>query len=126
MSELKFSEGHEWLRIEDDGTATIGITDYAQEQLGDLVFVQLPEVGRELAQGEEAAAIESVKSASDIKLAVAGTVIEVNEALADEPGKINEDPMGDGWFFKIRIADPAPLAGLMDENAYAEHVAGLG
>jgi glycine cleavage system H protein len=126
MSELKFTEDHEWVRVEDDGTATIGITDYAQQQLGDLVFVQLPEVGQEFDAGADAAAIESVKSASDLKLAVGGKVLEVNEALADEPGKVNEDPLGAGWFFKIQVSDPAPLAGLMDEAAYAEHVEGLG
>jgi glycine cleavage system H protein len=122
---MYYSAEHEWLRDEGDGSATIGITDYAQQQLGDLVFVGLPEVGKSLAKGEEAAAVESVKSASDIYLPVAGTVIAVNTVVADYPEKVNEDPLGVGWFFKIRISDPGELANLMDEAAYVKFVSSL-
>jgi len=126
MSKTLFSQEHEWLRDEGDGIATIGITDYAQQQLGDLVFVGLPEVGKRLAKGDEAAAVESVKSASDIYLPVSGTVVEINTAIVENPEKVNEDPLGAGWFFRIKITDPGELAGLMDESAYAKFVAGLG
>lgn len=125
MSEMKFTEDHEWLRIEGDGTATVGITDYAQKQLGDLVFVQLPEVGKEFAKGDDAAAIESVKAASDLKLPVGGAVVEVNAALSDEPAKVNEDPLGAGWFFKIKLNDPGEAASLMDEAGYQKLVESL-
>jgi glycine cleavage system H protein len=125
MSQIKFTETHEWLRIEDDGTGTIGITDYAQNALGDLVFIGLPEVGTELAQGGEGATIESVKAASEIHMPVAGTVTEVNASLADDPAQVNSDPLGAGWFLKIRIADPAQADALLDQAAYDQLVASL-
>ena len=118
MSDLWFTEDHEWIRMEDDDVAVVGITDYAQEQLGELVFVELPEVGAEFDQGEEAAVIESVKAAGEFKLPVGGTVVEVNESLVDEPGQVNADPVGDGWFFRLRVKDASELDGLMDEAAY--------
>ena len=118
MSDLRFTEDHEWVRIEDGDVAVVGITDYAQDQLGELVFVELPEVGAELDQGEEGAAIESVKAAGELKLPVSGTVMEVNGSLVDEPGQVNADPTGDGWFFRLRVKDASELDGLMDEAAY--------
>jgi glycine cleavage system H protein len=124
MSDTKYSEDHEWIRIEGD-TGTIGITDYAQEQLGDIVFVELPEVGKQLAKGDEAAVIESVKAASELYAIVAGEVVEVNESLGDDPAQANSDPMGGGWFFKFKIADAGELDGLMDESAYKEFTASL-
>ena len=122
MSDLWFTEDHEWVRIEDDGSAVVGITGYAQDQLGELVFVELPEVGVELDQGEEGAVIESVKAAGELKTPVSGTVTEVNESLVDEPGQVNADPLGDGWFFRIRVGDASELGGLMDEAAYRAYV----
>ncbi|TDN58697.1 glycine cleavage system protein GcvH [Paraburkholderia sp. BL10I2N1] len=118
MSNLRFTEDHEWLRLDDDGRATVGITTFAQEQLGDLVFVDLPAPGKSLKGGEEAAVIESVKAAGEIKMPVAGVIVEINEALRDEPSKANEDPQGSGWFFRIELADPAAFDLLMDESAY--------
>ncbi|HCK81856.1 MAG TPA: glycine cleavage system protein GcvH [Candidatus Competibacter sp.] len=125
MSQIKFTETHEWLRVEGDGTGTIGITDYAQNALGDLVFIGLPEVGAELAQGAEGATIESVKAAGEIHMPVGGTVIETNASLADDPAQANSDPLGAGWFLKIKLADPAQLDALMDQAAYDTFVAGL-
>ncbi|MBK9950863.1 MAG: glycine cleavage system protein GcvH [Candidatus Competibacteraceae bacterium] len=125
MSQIKFTETHEWLRLEDDGTGVIGITDYAQNALGDLVFVGLPDVGAELAQGGEGATIESVKAAGEIHMPAGGTVIETNAALADDPAQANSDPLGAGWFLKIKIADPAQLDALMDQAAYDKFVASL-
>ena len=124
MSELKFSEDHEWIRIDGD-SGTVGITDYAQEQLGDIVFVELPEAGRQLAKGDEAAVIESVKAASELYAIVGGEVTEANDALGDDPAQVNSDPMGAGWFFKMKIGDASELEGLMDENAYKEFTASL-
>ncbi|AMO95156.1 glycine cleavage system H protein [Collimonas fungivorans] len=121
----KYTVEHEWLRVESDGLVTVGITAYAQDHLGDLVFVQLPEVGAAIAKGEEAAVIESVKAASEINMPVAGTVVEINEALANAPEKVNEDPLGEGWFFKMKIDDAAELNGLMDKAAYDELIKGL-
>jgi len=112
------TEDHEWIRIEPDGTGTVGITQHAQEQLGDIVFVELPAVGRKLKKGEDAAVIESVKAAAECKAPVSGTVTEVNAALADEPGKVNVDPTGAGWFFKLKLDDPKELEALMDEPTY--------
>jgi glycine cleavage system H protein len=126
MSKTVYTQEHEWLRIEDDGSVTAGITDYAQDHLGDLVFVQLPDVGKELAKGDEAAVIESVKTAGEILMPVAGTVTEVNAALADEPGKVNEDPMGDGWFFKFKPQQAGELDSLMDEAGYKAYLETLG
>ena len=125
MSEIKFSEDHEWILIE-DGIGTVGITDYAQEQLGDVVFVELPEAGKTLAKGDEAAVVESVKAASELYAPVTGEVTEANDALAEDPAQVNSDPQGGGWFFKIKIAEPTELDGLMDEAAYKAYVEGLG
>ena len=115
----RYSKDHEYVRLEGD-VAVIGISTYAQEQLGDVVFVELPEVGKTVAQGKEAAVVESVKAASEVYAPVDGEVIEVNADLEGEPAAVNEDPLGRGWFLKMRIADPAQLGSLMDEAAYAE------
>lgn len=123
MSELKFSEEHEWILIEGD-VATIGITDHAQEQLGEIVYVETPEVGSEVNKNDDTGVVESVKAASEVYAPLTGEIIEANEALADNPQKVNEDPMGDGWFFKMRIADTAELEDLMDEAAYKSFAAG--
>ena len=120
---LRFTEDHEWLRIE-DGIATVGITAHATEQLGDLVFVELPEIGAALETGAEAATVESVKAASEVYAPLDGEVTEVNLAIAEDPAIVNADPMGGGWFFRIRLADPAAAEALMDEAAYAELTAG--
>ncbi len=124
MSTLYFTEDHEWVAVE-DGIATVGITDYAQKQLGDIVFVEVPEAGRALAKGDEAAVVESVKAASEVYAPVGGTVTEGNGALADAPAAVNTDPLGDGWFFRLTLADPSELDDLMDQDAYNAHVAGL-
>lgn len=124
MSNVKFTEDHEWISVEGD-TATVGITDYAQEQLGDVVFVDLPEAGKELAKGDEAAVVESVKAASEIYSPLTGEVTESNEALADESGLVNSDAQGAGWFFKIKFSDASELSELMDEAAYKTFVEGL-
>ena len=124
MSDIRFTDQHEWVRVDGD-IATIGITDYAQEQLGDVVFVELPEVGKELAAGDEAAVVESVKAASEVYSPVSGEVIDVNGEIEATPAGVNEDAMGDGWFVKLRLADPSELDKLMDEAAYAEFVASL-
>ncbi len=121
--DLKYIETHQWVRVSDDGTATVGITDFAQEQLGDVVYVGVPDLGVTVNGGEEAGVAESVKSASDVFSPVTGEVIAVNEVLEDEPEKLNEDPYGDGWMFRVRLADPGELDSLMDADAYAEHVA---
>lgn len=121
---LRFTEDHEWIRVEGD-IGTIGISAYAQEQLGDIVFVDLPAIGKKVAKGDEAAVVESVKAASEVYAPVGGEVTEVNAALADAPATINEDAMGRGWFLKLRIADKSDLDGLMDEAAYAKFVDGL-
>lgn len=117
MTQTYYTEDHEWIQIEGD-TATVGITDHAQEQLGDLVFVELPEVGRTLAKGEETVVVESVKAASDVYAPVAGEVTAVNGELAGDPALVNRAPLGDGWLFKLKIADPSQLEGLMDAEAY--------
>jgi glycine cleavage system H protein len=121
MSKIRYTQEHEWL-LEDDGQVTVGITDFAQAQLGDLVYIQLPEIAKAIAKGQEAAIIESVKAASEIKMPVTGVIIEVNTILNDEPGKVNEDPMGTGWFFKLKMNDPGELDGFMDESAYAAFI----
>lgn len=125
-ADLKYIETHQWVRVSDDGTATVGITDFAQEQLGDVVYVGVPDVGTTVNGGDEAGVAESVKSASDVFSPVTGEVIEINESLEDEPEKVNEDPYGDGWLFKVRLADKGELDGLMDPAAYSEHVAAEG
>jgi glycine cleavage system H protein len=119
-----FTEDHEWIEV-DGSTATVGITDYAQSQLGDIVFVEVPSEGAALAKGGDAAVVESVKAASDVYSPVSGTVTEGNPALADDPALVNTAPEGDGWFFRLTIADAGELDGLMDESAYKEFVAGL-
>jgi glycine cleavage system H protein len=118
MSELRYTKDHEWLRLDGD-TATVGISDHAQNALGDVVFVALPEVGREVAAGEPVAVVESVKAASDVYAPIAGRIVEVNSALAEDPGLINRNPTGEGWFFRIEPRDPAEIETLMDEAAYA-------
>ena len=121
MSERRYTEDHEWLSVEGD-VALIGISNHAQEQLGDIVFVELPEVGKQLEKGGEAAVVESVKAASEIYAPADGEVIEVNEALGDEPAKVNSDAEGEGWFFKMKLSDAGQLADLMDEAAYKSFV----
>jgi glycine cleavage system H protein len=118
-----YTEEHEWIRVEGD-SATVGITDFAQGQLGDIVFVELPEAGRQVTRGGEAAVVESVKAASDVYAPVDGEVVEANAALSDDPALANSDPEGDGWFFKLRLADPSQLDGLMDAEAYKTFVDG--
>ncbi len=114
---LKFTEDHEWLKIE-NGVATVGITEHATEQLGDLVFVELPEVGAEFGEGDTAATLESVKAASDVYAPLAGEITEINDAIVDDPAIVNSDPTGEGWFFKIKLADASAADGFMDEDAY--------
>ena len=120
---LKYTEDHEWLKIEGD-IATVGITAHAQDALGDVVFVELPEIGRGYAQKDTAGVVESVKAAADVYMPVSGEVVEVNEALRDDPSLANSDPQGAGWFFKVRLAEPAQVAALMDEAAYTAFSAG--
>lgn len=120
MSDTRYTADHEWVRPEDDGTLTIGITVYAQEQLGDIVFVDLPEVGKRINAGDEAVVLESVKAAADIKMPVSGEIVAVNAALGDAPETVNQDPLETGWFLKVRPDDPDAIAGLLDEQAYAE------
>jgi|SRR6267378_6812201 len=117
MTTLRFTKDHEWVRLDGD-LVVVGITDYAQSQLGDVVYVELPEIGRRVEQGKEAAVVESVKAASEVYAPVSGEVAEVNEALAADPAMVNAEPMGDGWFFKLRVDEPKQLDGLMDEAAY--------
>ena len=117
MSEVRFTKDHEWVRIEGD-TATVGISEYAQEQLGDVVFVEVPEVGMTAAKDEQVAVVESVKAASEIFAPVSGEIVEGNAVLADAPETVNSDPYGAGWFFKIKLSDPSELEKLMDEDAY--------
>lgn len=121
---LYFTRDHEWLRVEGD-SATVGVTDYAQGQLGDVVFVELPPVGRTVAKGKEAAVVESVKAASDVYTPVSGTITEVNAALEADPALVNTSPEDSGWFFRLTLSDTRELAGLMDEEAYRSFVAGL-
>jgi glycine cleavage system H protein len=121
MSLLRFTRDHEWIRLDGD-LAVVGITDYAQTQLGDVVYVELPEIGRKVEKGKEAAVVESVKAASEVYAPVSGQVAEVNQAITDDPAKVNADPMGEGWFIKLRIADPKELEGLLDEAAYQQLV----
>lgn len=124
MSDIYYTEEHEYIIVE-DGVGTVGISEYAQQQLGDVVYVELPEVGTEMDQKDEAGVVESVKVASEIYTPVSGEIIEVNEGLGDNPALINEDAMGNGWIFKIKIADEAELEDLQNEQDYADHVASL-
>lgn len=119
-----YTEDHEWVEVDGD-VGTVGISEYAQSQLGDIVFVDVPEEGREVTKGDEAAVVESVKAASDVYAPVSGTVLEGNSALTDTPELVNEDPEGDGWFFKLTLSDTSELDGLMDEAKYAAFVAKL-
>ena len=119
---LKFTEEHEWLKIE-GGVATVGITVHAAEQLGDLVFVELPEVGATFSKGGDAATVESVKAASDVYCPLDGEIVEVNEAITADPSLVNSDPQGAGWFFKLKLADPSAVNALLDEAAYKELIA---
>ena len=125
MPTLRFTKDHEWIR-QDGDTAIIGITDYAQQQLGDIVYVELPAVGAMVEAGKEAAVVESAKAASEVYAPVSGEVVAVNEAIAGDPAKVNADPMGEGWFIAVKLADPAALEGLMDEAAYVAFVAEQG
>ena len=120
MNDVRYTDDHEWLRPEDDGTVTMGITEYAQEQLGDIMFVELPEAGATVAAGEEACVIESVKAAAEIRMPLSGEVVAVNDALADAPETVNEDPLGAGWCLRVRPDAPDDLAALRDQAAYDE------
>ena len=124
MTELRFTQSHEWISAE-GGIATVGITQFAAQQLGDVVYVELPEPGKKLAGGAEAAVVESVKAASEIYAPVAGEVTEANRALADDPAKVNADPEGEAWFFRMKLADEGALAKLMTKDQYTEFVKGL-
>jgi glycine cleavage system H protein len=119
-----YTEDHEWVEVDGD-IGTVGISEYAQSQLGDIVFVEVPDEGKDVTKGDEAAVVESVKAASDVYSPVSGTVIEGNAALADTPELVNEDPEGDGWFFKLTLSDTSELDGLMDEGKYADFVSKL-
>ena len=121
MSLLRYTKDHEWVRLDGD-LAIVGITDYAQSQLGDVVYVELPEIGRRVEQGKEAAVVESVKAASEVYAPVSGQVAEINEILGVDPAKVNADPMGEGWFLKLRIDNPAELEALMDQAAYQRFI----
>ena len=122
MSESKYTEEHEWVRLEEDGRVTVGITDYAQEQLGDVGYIELPEVGARMNAGDEAAVVESVKAAGEVKSPVSGEILSVNDKLADDSELVNTSPMDDGWFFTMSIDDASELDGLMDEDAYQEFI----
>ena len=119
-SELKYASSHEWARLEEDGTVTVGITDHAQESLGDVVFVELPDVGASLAAGDDAGVVESVKAASDIYAPVGGEVLAINEQLEDEPETVNSDPYNDGWFFKLQPTDTSELEALLSAEDYQQ------
>ncbi len=119
---LRYTKDHEWVRLEGD-TATVGISHYAQEQLGDVVYVELPEIGKTVAKGDEAAVVESVKAASEVYAPVSGEVTAINDALEAAPGAVNEEPTGGGWFLKLKVSDPSELDGLMDEAAYKTYLA---
>lgn len=125
MSQIFYSKDHEWVAVGADGLATIGITDHAQAALGDIVFVELPEPGRSVAKGEACAVVESVKAASDVYAPLSGTVAEVNQSIVDEPAKVNSEAEGDGWFFKLRLQDPASLTELLDRAGYDEFLGTL-
>ena len=121
-AELRYLRSHEWVRLEEDGTVTIGITHHAQEELGDVVFVELPEIGAILGAGEEAGAVESVKAASEIYAPLTGEIVDVNGTLEESPETVNGDPYNDGWFFKMKLEDDGELADLLDAEAYAEFI----
>ena len=121
MGVLRFTRDHEWIRL-DGELAVVGVTDYAQSQLGDVVYVELPEIGRRVEKGKEVAVVESVKAASEVYAPASGEIAEVNEALAVDPAKVNADPMGEGWFLKLRLTDLKELDGLLDEAAYQQFI----
>jgi glycine cleavage system H protein len=118
MTQVRYTVTHEWLRVDGDGTATVGITPHAAESLGELVYVELPEVGKEFAQGAEVAVVESVKAASGVLMPVDGTIVEVNATMADDPAKVTADPAAGGWLFRIKPARPDQVAGMLDQGAY--------
>ncbi len=118
MSTTRYTEDHEWIRINDDGSATVGITDHAQDALGDVVYVELPEPGKRFAKGDAAAVVESVKAAADVKMPIAGEILAVNAALPDDPAQVNADPTGAAWFFNIKPDNAADIDALMDQAAY--------
>ena len=120
-NELKYVASHEWIRDEGDGVVTIGITEHAQDLLGDVVFVELPDIGANVAAGDDVGVVESVKAASDIYAPLSGEIVEINEALEDAPESVNSDPYGDGWFFKLKLSDTAELDELLDADGYAAH-----
>jgi glycine cleavage system H protein len=122
-SDLKYLETHQWVRVDENGLATVGVTDFAQQQLGDVVYIGVPELGATVTGGEEAGVAESVKSASDVFSPVTGEVVEINELLEDEPEKVNEDPYGEGWLFRVKMTDDGELDGLMDADTYSDLVA---
>ena len=122
MSILRFTDDHEWARLEGD-TVTVGITEFAQDQLGELVFVELPTLGGAVTQGDDAAIVESVKAAGEVKSPVSGTIMEINESLVETPEKVNDDPIGEGWIYKVVVTDPIEWESLMDEAAYTALVA---
>ncbi|CDO60446.1 Glycine cleavage system H protein [Candidatus Phaeomarinobacter ectocarpi] len=124
MADTKYTKDHEWVRVDGD-TATVGITDYAQEQLGDVVYVELPDIGKSVGVGDEAAVVESVKAASEVYAPISGEVVEVNEALADAPNGVNEDAAGAGWFVKLKLSDASELEKLMSEDEYKTYLAEL-
>jgi len=124
MGETKYTKDHEYIRVDGD-VAIVGISDYAQSQLGDVVFVELPKLGKTLAKGDEAAVVESVKAASEVYAPVSGEVAEINSALEAQPAAINEDPEGSGWFMKVKLSDPSELAGLMSEADYKAYLASI-
>ena len=124
MSEVRYTEDHEWVRLEED-EAVVGISDYAQEQLGDIVYVELPEIGSSFARGDEASVVESVKAASEVYAPIGGIVIEVNEALSDDPELVNNDATGDGWFYRLKVDDKSAVESLMSASDYETYVNGL-
>lgn len=121
-TELKYAETHEWVRVEDDGTVVVGITDHAQDALGDIVYIELPEVGSSADTGAEVAVVESVKAASDIYSPISGEIVEINSSLDDQPETVNHSPYGDGWLFRIQVSDPDDLQDLMDADGYQSMV----
>ncbi len=122
LTDLRYAESHEWVSQEEEGVVRVGISDHAQQQLGELVFVELPEQGTNFGRGDACAVVESVKAASDIYCPVSGEVVAVNEALTDAPEAVNNDPYGDGWLFSVKVDDAGELDGLMDADAYREHI----
>ncbi len=125
MSTVKFTEDHEWIRVEENSEAVVGITDYAQQQLGELVYIELPSIADTVTQGDDCAVIESVKAAGDVKSPVSGTIVAINESLADNPETTNESAMSEGWLFRIKMSDETELDALMDEAAYNHYLNSL-